>query len=147
MACNKAKRAHACYLIQVRIVSRDCTFRWALPFTAPNFHAGSGKTYTIHGKCVQVMIVHEHCNCRLVQPMFPQCSDGCYTCPSLLPAGPPESDEASAVGQGLLPRTLDYMFASIGASEGSSAGAITYSCRASFLEVWSCVQRAHDFVM
>jgi hypothetical protein len=51
--------------------------------------------------------------------------------------GPSDATEADAPLRGLLPRSLEYIFANIADREGASDGAIKYSCRATFIEIYN----------
>ena len=56
----------------------------------------------------------------------------------------PADGNAASEQRGILPRTLEYVFKGMRAAESKSEGKVSYSCRASFLEIYN--ERIYDLL-
>jgi hypothetical protein len=56
----------------------------------------------------------------------------------------PADGNAASEQRGILPRTLDYVFKGMRAAEAKSDGKVSFSCRASFLEIYN--ERIYDLL-
>lgn len=56
----------------------------------------------------------------------------------------PVDGNATSEQRGILPRTLEYVFKGMRAAESKSEGKVSYSCRASFLEIYN--ERIYDLL-